>query len=341
MMNKIFSFLTALAVVMTILAGTAHAGMIFRDDAHAPEHDVGGGDAVFPADPNADRLYTWDDTAGEQDWGTFTDFSYSGTAWTRDADTIGTSEIDLSISPSWTGYHNFSSGEFRGPESTVSSLPAAASNTGKIFIVTDGNAADDCTTGSGSSVVICRSNGSAYEAIGDGGSGSDTNSVKSFVWPASALLPLEAGDSIPPITKDAGTNIDLLTVSFNDSTDECRTASFEVPDDVDTSGTATFRVAWYSQSATSGNVIWDFRWHEVNEGESWDAALTTDASAADAVQGTVDQVTETEWTETLSNLGWTAEETVNGQVCRDADNVSDTLSGDAEVIVFIIQIPRA
>lgn len=45
---------------------------------------------------------------------------------------------------------------------TVSGLPAAASSTGQMWLVTDGNASGDCTTGSGSTYVLCVSNGSAW-----------------------------------------------------------------------------------------------------------------------------------------------------------------------------------
>lgn len=175
-----------------------------------------------------------------------------------------------------------------------------------------------------------------------GAGGSDTNSVKTFVWPMAATLPLEAADSIPPITQDTGTNNDILAVSFNDSTDECRTVNFIVPTDVDTGGTVTFGLTWYSQTATTGNVIWDFRSAATGtEGEDWDQALTTDAAAADAVQGTVDLITRTEWTETVSNLGWAADDMITGVWCRDANAGGDTLSGDAEAITAYMEIPRA
>jgi hypothetical protein len=53
---------------------------------------------------------------------------------------------------------------------TVSQLPTASSWTNTLFLVTDGASASDCTTGSGSTRVLCVSNGSAW--IGAGGSGS-------------------------------------------------------------------------------------------------------------------------------------------------------------------------
>lgn len=53
----------------------------------------------------------------------------------------------------------------------VGSLPAAASNAGVIYTVTDSTSIGDCTTGGGSAVTLCRSNGSAWAAFGDGNSG--------------------------------------------------------------------------------------------------------------------------------------------------------------------------
>lgn len=173
------------------------------------------------------------------------------------------------------------------------------------------------------------------------GSGSDTNAVKEYWWPASATLPLEAADSIPPISKDAGTNVDQLAVLFDSATDECRSVTFKVPSDVASGSTITFRALWYS-TATSGDVMWDFRHTSGDtEGESWDDSLTTEVAAADTVQGTTKLITVTTWTETLTNLGWAANDLVTGVFCRDANNGSDTMSADAYAIGFGVEIPRA
>lgn len=205
---------------------------------------------------------------------------------------------------------------------------------------------DDCTGEQGigwydstdGAWEFCNANSGAPTTLTGG---SDTNAVKEYWWPASATLPLEAADSIPPISKDAGTNIDLLPVDFDDSTDECRTVSFKVPSDVQSGSTITLRAHWYS-TATTGNVIWDFRHNSgVAEGVDPDATLTTEAAAADAVQGTAGQITVTKWTETLANLGWEANEQVDAVFCRDANNASDTLTGDIRVTGFGAEIPRA
>lgn len=173
-----------------------------------------------------------------------------------------------------------------------------------------------------------------------GTAGGGSSSGKEYYWPASALLPLEAADSIPPINKIAGTNIDLLTLDFNDSTDECRAVSFKIPATINTGGTATFGTTWRSAAATSGNLMMDFRHNSgISEGTDPDQSLTTEAAAADAVQGTVGQLTFTTWTETMSNLGWAAGQMVVGVFCRDANHASDTLAGDSQHVDFWIIIP--
>lgn len=175
------------------------------------------------------------------------------------------------------------------------------------------------------------------------GSGSDTNAQKVFVWPASATLPLEAADSIPPIGKDAGTNIDMLYVAFDSAADECRSVSFQAPPDI-TSGTVTFKVYWYSAAATSGAAEWDFRHNGgVGDGTDPDASLTLIAASSDTTAGTAGQLNVTSWTETVTNLGWSANELVYGVFCRDGNgtNGTDDLVGDALAIQFTVEIPRA
>jgi hypothetical protein len=210
-------------------------------------------------------------------------------------------------------------------------VPALAANTVYTLPADDGDADDVLST-----------NGSGVLDWVAAGAGSDTNSVKTFVWSASATLPLEAAESIAPITKDTGTNVDALVASYDDSTDECRSVNFIVPTDVQSGSTITFGVLWYSQTATTGDVIWDFRHTGGDtEAEDWDSALTTEAAAADTAQGTVDLLTRTEWTETLTGTGWAADDMVTGLFCRDADNVSDDLVGDSEALTFYVEIPRS
>ncbi|MCK5602434.1 hypothetical protein KAR91_11205 [Candidatus Pacearchaeota archaeon] len=175
----------------------------------------------------------------------------------------------------------------------------------------------------------------------------DTNAFKLYSWAASDLLPLKplaaTFDAIAPMSKDTGTNLEVFSVSFDDGTNECRGVNFKVSSDVDTSGTATFYATWYSKTATANDAIWYFVHKAIGEGESWDQATTAEIAAADTTQDAVDEITETTWTETLSNLGWTADEDVEGYICRDGagDSGTDNLVGDSELIIFAIEVPRS
>lgn len=170
-------------------------------------------------------------------------------------------------------------------------------------------------------------------------------------WDGAAMLPLEAAaDSIPPIAKDGGANIDTLPADFDDSTDECRTVTFFLPPNIDASGSATFRIAWYDANAGgtcgSGGVgACDVIWYvETTAGarstELFNTSLSTTTAAASTAFAAQDALTLTTWTATMSTLGWTTEaEFVSCEVCRDANNGSDDLVGDARVLKFAIDFP--
>src|SRR3990167_4999557 len=208
--------------------------------------------------------------------------------------------------------------------------------------------ATDCSTAGTAEGQVCWEADANTLYVGNGatvtqvGAGSDTNADKEFVWPMSALLPLEAADSIPPLAKDASTTFDFLPVDFDQSTDEGRTYTCMVPPDMTSCGTVTFGVVWYAASVTTNNVMWATTQNGgVAEGVDPDVSSTTEAAAADAVQGTAGQITITTWTQTTTNLNWTASDFVTGVIFRDANHASDTLAADARAVAFFIRIPRS
>jgi len=79
-----------------------------------------------------------------------------------------------------TSYYDFTRASVRLPEKTVATLPAAISATGKVFIVTDGTSASDCTVGGSTYAALCRSSGSDYVSIGGGGGGQGEDSSVIF-----------------------------------------------------------------------------------------------------------------------------------------------------------------
>jgi hypothetical protein len=64
---------------------------------------------------------------------------------------------------------------------TVAGLPAAGT-AGRVAVVTDAATAGSCTSGSGSSLALCRDSASAWVPLGDGGGGGGTRSVHAMSW---------------------------------------------------------------------------------------------------------------------------------------------------------------
>ena len=174
------------------------------------------------------------------------------------------------------------------------------------------------------------------------GGGSDTNAVKEYFWPASATLPLDQGDSIPPITKTTGNNIDVLTCSYDDSTDECREVHFKVPSDVDPTANVTFRQIWFSLTATTNSVVWNYRCQNQGlDGVTFDTATIMIAATCDTATGAVNQrdVCTTDWA--VSSLGWQTNMDISCLLCRDANVSADNMVGDAQLYATSVEIPRA
>ena len=164
---------------------------------------------------------------------------------------------------------------------------------------------------------------------------------REFPWSAESTMPSEPADSIAVLAKSAGTNHDVWSALHADAADNCRAVRFTVPPDVDTAGTVTFGVYWFASTATTGDAVWDFREADVAEGTTWDTAVSTETSAADTTQGTVNQVTLTTWTETTSNLTWAAGDLVLGRFCRDGDHASDSMTDTAKALHYFVRVPRS
>lgn len=166
---------------------------------------------------------------------------------------------------------------------------------------------------------------------------------KEYWWPGAATMPLEAtADSIAAASISTGTNFDVMEASFDSATDECRQVSFFVSTNSLVSvSTVTFGVRWFSLTTTTGNTGWYFKHNSgVRSGESWDQTPQAHSSSFDAVGGTARIVTHTEWDVAVSSLTWRGGDVVQGGFCRDADNGSDTMSGDAKAEGFWIRFKR-
>jgi len=144
--------------------------------------------------------------------------------------------------------------------------------------------------------------------------------------------------------EDLGT-VELRIRDFANATsdqEEYMQGSFRIPDDIDSSGTVTFEVhGWSETAAASKNVQFTIGYRTLGDSDAIDGAYTDDDSGDLAVDATQDDLDILTWTETVSNLGWgTGGELVLYQFSRPAATAND-LVGSYFVYNFFIRVPMA
>jgi hypothetical protein len=151
-------------------------------------------------------------------------------------------------------------------------------------------------------------------------------------------LAIEGGthDASNPAGRDYFNSKPRLT--FADAADETHHYTFRMPENY-ASG-LTLKAQYSMESATSGNVILAAQVMAVSDGDS--AAVDTDSydtantSSATAVPGTAGYIDEISLT--LSNADSVAAgDWVAIKIFRDADNASDTATGDLELIALSLE----
>lgn len=247
--------------------------------------------------------------------------------------TVGTFNLDdlddvVITSPGDTSLFHYDNGSSTWVDFTINDLTADASPAG---------AADYVMTWDASA--------SAHKKVllndlpGGGGGGGGFQAELNFKL---AGMEVNTTTEFAPIEYiDLGT-IEGLVRAFDDTTQEYCQDTFSVPGDIDTSGTVTFEIYGKRASGTSAaNIYLDFDHRAVADSEAWDGSYTTESSGAQAVDTTAGDIDRITWTETVTNLGWTANELVEFRLSRDSADAGDTLSGDYYIRNLRILIPRA
>lgn len=130
-------------------------------------------------------------------------------------------------------------------------------------------------------------------------------------------------------------------LQFDASTDENAVFSRVLPLTYGGGG-ITITITWGAASATSGNVIWNTAIERTQEdttdidSDSFASAQSSGAVAAPSTSGqqSYDTTTHTNGAE-MDSLA--AGEAYRLKVTRDADNASDTMAGDAEILAIHIK----
>lgn len=140
--------------------------------------------------------------------------------------------------------------------------------------------------------------------------------------------------AFPQIVQANGTNIPVRGLAFDASTDEAvffvfRAVSYG-------SGNLTVTLDWYADTASSGDVVWSAAIAAITpDTDTQDIetdSLATANTVTDSHLGTTNQRLHRA-SITVSNLdSLAADDYVVLQILRDADNGSDSLTGDAVLV---------
>lgn len=151
---------------------------------------------------------------------------------------------------------------------------------------------------------------------------------------------LPAGADTFPEVKAAGTNFDVMSLSFDAATDE--ECFWQIPyAPTYGSGNITVKVRWYGDTATSGNVVWAAAVACITpetdstdvEADSWGTAATVTDSHLGTTAHRIMEASIT--VSSLDSI--TTGDLLFLRLYRDADNASDTMSGDAQVVGVIVE----
>ncbi len=207
-------------------------------------------------------------------------------------------------------------------------------NAGDILYASDSTTLSKLAAGSDGEVLKLASGIPSWAAESGG-----TIPDKVYYYKASDFDALET--NFAPLNQDNGSTSRILSRAFNDTIEEFVNFSFKAPSDIDTSGTVTFRVWMYAATAVASRFVQlAFDHRAVDNSESWDGSYTSVDSGDLAIDGTQDDITEATWTETVSNLGWSADDFVMARLSRIAPSGTN-LNGDLYVVGFSVEIPRA
>ena len=184
--------------------------------------------------------------------------------------------------------------------------------------------ATDGTTGQ-----VLSTNGSAvlsWATAGGGGSGG-TKTYTVFT----------PNQNQPPATDFAtlDTRNSILVLDFDDGDTESAIFVGVIPEAASLGSGLKIRLHWAATDATSGDCVWDVSLERMNTDIDSDS-FDTIASATTAANGTSGILTVTEITLTTID-SVTAGDGYRLKVTRDATNGSDTMSGDAELVVVEVR----
>jgi hypothetical protein len=244
-------------------------------------------------------------------------------------------------------------------------LPSADGTNGQVLSTNGSGTLSWATGGGGGSVTIGTSAADVLSIDGGGQITADDAAADKIVFwddSASKLTYLTVGSNLtvtdttitaagstktyavftpsqnqPPATAFAtlDTRNSILVLDFDDATDESAVFVSVIPEAASLGSGLKIRLHWMATTATSGNCVWDVSLERMTTDLDTDS-FGTIASATAAANGTSGILTVTEITLTTID-SVTAGDSYRLKVTRDANNGSDTMSGDAELVTVEVR----
>ncbi len=183
---------------------------------------------------------------------------------------------------------------------------------------------------------VIQSNGSALAVTG-----------KQTIWvPATAMYATTTNGcaDIDQTELTAG-QPELKTLDFDPSSDENAQFTIAFPKAWDPSQLIMYQVFWTANSTNTGDCIWNLKGVAIANDDAIDTAFGTAVAITDAHSGTANDLNVTAQSGSVTIAGSpAADEDVFFNISRDADNGSDTFTGDAKLlgikIFFATNLPN-
>lgn len=183
---------------------------------------------------------------------------------------------------------------------------------------------------------VVQSNGSALAVTG-----------KQTIWvPATAMYATTTNGcaDIDQTELTAG-QPELKTLDFDPSSDENAQFTIAFPKAWDPSQLIMYQVFWTANSTNTGNCIWNLKGVGIADNDAIDTAFGTAVAITDAHSGTANDLNVTAQSGSVTIAGSpAADEDVFFNISRDANDGSDTFTGDAKLlgikIFFATNLPN-
>ena len=183
---------------------------------------------------------------------------------------------------------------------------------------------------------VVQSNGSALAVTG-----------KQTIWvPATAMYATTTNGcaDIDQTELTAG-QPELKTLDFDPSSDENAQFTIAFPKAWDPSQLIMYQVFWTANSTNTGNCIWNLKGVAIADNDAIDTAFGTAVAITDAHSGTANDLNVTAQSGSVTIAGSpAADEDVFFNISRDANDGSDTFTGDAKLlgikIFFATNLPN-